>query len=176
MTVWEKETVTDEPAGMEINGLKVRVSFGPKMEALPFSLALDDFILKRYPGSESPSWFESEVQLIDTKKNLHEKHRIYMNHILKYRGYRFYQSSFDADEKGTLLSLNHDGLGTTVTYMGYILLALGIILSLLNRNSRFRSLIKSPSRANRIPLLMIAMLLFSFSSSYAQGGTDNSKE
>ncbi|MBP1667838.1 MAG: cytochrome c assembly protein [Bacteroidetes bacterium] len=176
MTVWEMVTIADAPAGVEINGLKVRVSYGPKMEALPFSLALDDFILKRYPGSESPSWFESDVQLIDLNRNLHEKHRIYMNHILKYRGYRFYQSSFDADEKGTVLSLNHDGLGTTVTYVGYILLALGIVLSLLNRNSRFRSLMKKPSQANRIPLVMIAVLLFSFSSSFAQGKTENSRE
>jgi cytochrome c-type biogenesis protein CcsB len=175
MTVWGQETVADEPSGLEINKLKVLVSYGPKVEILPFSLALNDFILQRYPGSQSPSWFESDVQLMDSKKNIHTKYRIYMNHILKYRGYRFYQSSFDADEKGTLLSLNKDRLGTTVTYTGYILLALGIVLSLLNKNSRFRSMIKKPPVTNKIPLLMMSMLLFSFSSSFAQSGSESQR-
>jgi hypothetical protein len=34
--------------------------------------------------------------------------RIYMNNILDYEGYRFFQSSFDPDEKGTVLSVSHD--------------------------------------------------------------------
>jgi len=175
MTIWEQEAITDAPSGMEINGLKVLVSYGSKTEVLPFSLALDDFILKRYPGSDSPSWFESDVRLMDSSRNIHEKHSIYMNHILKYRGYRFYQSSYDADEKGTLLSLNHDGLGTTITYMGYILLALGIVLGLLNKNSRFRSLIKKPSLTNKTSLVMMAVLMFSFSTSFARGEPENLK-
>ncbi|OFY51343.1 MAG: c-type cytochrome biogenesis protein CcsB [Bacteroidetes bacterium RBG_13_46_8] len=175
MTVWEQETNMDKPAVMEIDGLKVLVSYGSRLEVLPFSLTLDDFILKRYPGSESPSWYESDVLLTDPERNISRKHRIYMNHILKYRGYRFYQSSYDADEKGTVLSLNRDSLGTSVTYAGYILLALGIVTSLLNRNSRFRSLIKKPSETNRILLLMIAGLLFSLSSSYAWGASDSMK-
>ena len=28
---------------------------------------------------------------------------IYMNHILNHSGYRFFQASFDPDEKGTIL-------------------------------------------------------------------------
>jgi cytochrome c-type biogenesis protein CcsB len=175
MTIWEQETNTNTPVGMEIDGLQVLVSYGSRVEVLPFSLTLNDFILKRYPGSESPSWFESDVRLTDPERNISGKHRIYMNHILKYRGYRFYQSSFDADEKGTLLSINRDGPGTTITYAGYILLALGIVTSLLNRNSRFRSLIKKSSQANNILLLMIAGLLFSFSSSYARDGAGDLK-
>ena len=50
-------------------------------------------------------------------------------------GYRFYQSSYDRDEKGSVLSVNYDGLGTTVTYIGYFLLFLGILLSMLNKNT-----------------------------------------
>ena len=62
---------------------------------------------------------------------------IYMNNILKHRGYRFFQSSYDPDEKGTILSLNHDRTGMLVTYTGYALLFLFIILSMMNRNSMF---------------------------------------
>ncbi len=63
-----------------------------------------------------------------------------MNNILNYRGYRFYQSSYTSDEKGTILSVNRDWAGTWVTYTGYLMMALGMALSLINRNSRFRAL------------------------------------
>jgi hypothetical protein len=38
-----------------------------------------------------------------------------MNNVLICDGYRF-QSGFDPDEKGTILSVNHDFLGTALTY------------------------------------------------------------
>ncbi len=62
-----------------------------------------------------------------------------MNNILKYKGYRFYQSSYDQDEKGTILSVNHDLAGMLVTYAGYSLLFLFIILALLSKNTVFRT-------------------------------------
>ena len=31
-----------------------------------------------------------------------------MNNILNHKGYRFFQASFDPDEKGTVLSVNDD--------------------------------------------------------------------
>ncbi len=65
-------------------------------------------------------------------------YHIYMNNILKYKGYRFFQSSYDKDEKGTILSVNHDPIGTGVTYFSYFLLALGILWSLINPNTFFR--------------------------------------
>ncbi len=110
---------------------------------LPFSLKLDDFILDRYAGSMSPSSYASEITLTDKRKNLTEKHRIYMNHVLDYGGFRFFQSSYDIDEKGTILSVNHDFWGTWVSYAGYILLGVGFVLTLFNRNSRFQQLLRN---------------------------------
>ena len=65
-----------------------------------------------------------------------------MNNVLDYDKYRFFQSSYDTDERGTVLSVNHDYWGTKVTYLGYSLLCLGFILTLFNTNSRF--LVASP--------------------------------
>jgi len=79
---------------------------------IPFSLRLDDFFLERYPGSNSPSWFESKVTLFDPERKLQEARRIFMNNVLVYKGYRFYQSSYETDEKGTILSVNKDFWGT----------------------------------------------------------------
>ena len=41
---------------------------------------------------------------------------IYMNHVLDHKGYRFFKLHFDPDEKGTVLSVNHDfgGLGLPI--------------------------------------------------------------
>jgi cytochrome c-type biogenesis protein CcsB len=124
----------------EINGVKFSVAYGPKEMSVPFSVRLEKFILDRYPGSNSPSSYASEVMLTDRVKGKTIRKRIYMNHVLDYDGYRFFQSSYDTDEKGTVLSVNHDFWGTWISYAGYILMALGFLLSLLNRTSRFRTL------------------------------------
>jgi cytochrome c-type biogenesis protein CcsB len=120
--------------------LTARVSFGNNVLNLPFSLKLDEFIVERYPGSNSPSGFKSRVTLNDPDHKREFQYDIYMNHVLKYRGFRFYQSSYDNDEQGTILSVNHDPAGMYTTYTGYGLLMLFIILSILNRSSSFRSI------------------------------------
>jgi len=142
------------------DGLNVNVSCGSRVLNLPFSLKLNDFIIERYPGSNSPSGFKSNVTLSDGAHNTDIKYDIYMNHILKYRGYRFYQSSFDKDEHGTILSVNHDPAGMFTTYAGYGLLFLFIILSIVNRRSFFRSVKTGywSSRYRRLTTVIILLL------------------
>ena len=138
--------------------MDVSINYGSKTITLPFSIYLTDFQLERYPGSNSPSSFASEVVLkdADTEKSF----RIFMNNILKYNGFRFFQSSYDKDEKGTILSVNHDSFGTTVTYFGYFFMTLGMILVFFNKNSRIKALIKSSGklREERKKLFMIIVL------------------
>ncbi|MDF1559548.1 MAG: c-type cytochrome biogenesis protein CcsB [Bacteroidales bacterium] len=137
--LWTDEVQESSVWQGETGNLKLRVSYGSSMKQLPFSLTLDDFIIERYPGSNSPSGFKSRVTLADADNETGFQYDIYMNHILKYREFRFYQSSYDPDEKGTVLSVNHDPAGMMTTYTGYGLLFLFIILTLLNRRSFFRT-------------------------------------
>lgn len=125
------------------------------LETLPFSIELKDFRLVRYPGSHSPSSFESDVIL---KRPGHpDKHEnIYMNNVLHVGAYRLYQSSYDPDEGGTVLSVNRDRMGTLITYFGYILLMGGMILSLFNKHSRFRTLGRMLGR-KAIPVIMLVL-------------------
>lgn len=118
-----------------IGDLQFRLFYGPEIISLPFVIKLQNFVLDRYPGSTSPSGYKSNVVLIDPERGVEEPYSIFMNNILKYRGYRFYQSSYDQDEKGTLLSVNNDMAGMMVTYAGYGLLFLFILLSLVNPSS-----------------------------------------
>jgi cytochrome c-type biogenesis protein CcsB len=120
-----------------LNGVDIQMTYGSKRIDLPFKLQLVDFQLERYPGSMSPSSYASEVILIDDRDNVNKPYRIYMNHILNYGGYRFFQSSYDKDELGTVLSVNHDYWGTFFTYIGYLLMAIGMFLTPFNKYSRF---------------------------------------
>ena len=122
-----------------IGGVPFSFEWGSKMMTLPFSIKLRDFQLDRYPGSNSPSSYASEVTLIDKKNGVNMPFRIYMNHVLDYKNYRFFQSSYDRDEKGTILSVNHDP-GKYPTYFGYFIMMLGFILTILSPKSRFRTL------------------------------------
>jgi cytochrome c-type biogenesis protein CcsB len=138
--LWDREGEKTTSTSCKLDGPSVELSYGSKSTMLPFTIKLNDFILERYPGSSSPSGYRSDVVLIDKRENVEKPFMIFMNNILRYKGYRFYQSSFDRDEKGTILSVNHDMAGMLVTYTGYALLFFFIILSLLNKNSVFRNI------------------------------------
>jgi len=152
-----------------INGVDVHIGYGSKRLELPFGIKLLDFQLERYPGSMSPASYASEVELIDKEKNIHMPYRIYMNNILEHRGYRFFQSSYDRDEQGTVLSVNNDP-GTLPSYIGYFLLGLGMFWSLFSRSNRFAQLSQRARKASEqkaLGVLLSIGLLFSVAPTYA---------
>ncbi|HPE55378.1 MAG TPA: c-type cytochrome biogenesis protein CcsB [Bacteroidales bacterium] len=142
LPVYGGKGYTGDVAETTVGGINVVMRYGAITRQLPFAIKLLDFQLERYPGSNSPSSYASEVVLMDQEKGVEMPYRIYMNHILNYRGYRFFQSSYDRDEKGTILSVNHDAPGTIVTYIGYLLMAIGMIITIFSKGSRFRTLIR----------------------------------
>lgn len=140
VTVFGAKGMEGMPKKVSGGQTRLSVSYGSKKIELPFFIKLRDFILDKYPGTNSASSYASEVTLIDPRKDLQEDHRIYMNNILDYGGYRFFQSSFDQDELGTVLSVNHDFWGTWISYTGYFLLTAGLVLTLFSKRSRFREI------------------------------------
>jgi cytochrome c-type biogenesis protein CcsB len=161
---WLWKTIDDsEPEKLIFNNKELYLSFISCIVRLPFSLFLTDFILERYPGSNSPSWYESRIILKDSVRKIEKTERIFMNNVLKYKGYRFYQTSYDSDEKGTILTVTHDSAGIVVTYTGYVLLFIGMILTLFNKKSRFRKILKETDEINNSKkLLMTCAILFMF--------------
>jgi cytochrome c-type biogenesis protein CcsB len=151
-----------------INGIKLTLSYGMLPIKLPFSIRLNDFVIERYSGSMSPSSFASEITVIDPSKKMEIPFRIFMNNILKYKGYRFFQSSYDEDEGGTILSVSDDFWGTTISYAGYLLLLIGILLNFFNPDSRFRTLLKMSAelqkkKKNKLVKILILGLVLSSS-------------
>jgi cytochrome c-type biogenesis protein CcsB len=121
-----------EPAQrVSLGGETVKLAFGRMTRPLGYTLHLDDFVLETYPGSDNPATYESYVTLIDPDHGIEGKQvHIYMNAPLTHRGSKHFQSSYDPDRRGTVLSLNHDP-GKIPTYIGYFLISLGFVLVLL---------------------------------------------
>ncbi len=131
----------------ELNGLSYEMEYGSMRIELPFAVKCNDFQLENYPGSNAPSSFASEVTIVDTANDYTRNQRIFMNHVMDYNGYRFFQSAYDLDdpntpqnEEGTRLSVNADWWGTNITYLGYLLMAIGMVLSIFAPAGRFRAL------------------------------------
>ncbi len=148
-----------KPVATTIGDANISLSYGSKNIEIPFMLHLRDFQLERYPGSMSPSSFASEVTVVDPAKGVEMPYRIFMNNILNYGGFRFFQSSYDKDELGTILSVNHDGLGTMVTYIGYFIMTAGLIFNFFSKNSRFRKLAKASAKLKKKSALAALALL-----------------
>ena len=155
--VFGQKGIVGEATEVDFNGLHIALTYGAEYIKLPFSIKLVDFELERYPGSNSPASYASEVVLVDTAANVEMPFRIYMNHILDYQNYRFYQSSYDQDEKGTVLSVNNDP-GTIPTYIGYLMLAIGLFGSLFAKG-RFQRLMKVARDASEAQKVAASLLL-----------------
>ncbi|MDR2639572.1 MAG: cytochrome c biogenesis protein ResB, partial [Helicobacteraceae bacterium] len=144
------------PVEVELAGRNFTLAFGSEEIELPFSLRLDRFIIERYPGSRMESSYESQVTLIDADRNVNEPRRIYMNHILTHRQFRFYQNSYDRDERGTVLSVSNDP-GVWLTYIGYAALIIGFFVAFFSPNSRFRTLAAQIEKSRRSRALASAL-------------------
>ncbi len=146
---------------LSLKDLNISVGYGSKKVPLPFALKLTDFEMEKYPGSMSPSSYASEVVVIDRKKGIEMPYRIYMNHVLDYEGYRFFQSSYDLDEKGTVLSVNRDP-GALITYIGYALLFFAMVAHLFMPQSRFMKLFRLTKRVQKKREILTGAAVFGF--------------
>lgn len=115
------------------------------LKDLPFILRLDTFWIDHYPGTETPSDYVSRVTCLVGNGVQKHSSRISMNQILEYQGYRFYQSSYDEDGRGSWFNVNYDPWGTFLTYIGYLLFAFSMLGLLFCQRSVFRKLLHHPA-------------------------------
>ena len=149
----------NNPKKVTIDDLDFYLSYGSDEVQLPFSIKLNDFIAEKYPGTEnSYSSFKSKVTVEDDKIFDYD---IFMNNILNHKGYRFFQASFDPDEKGTVLSVNDDFWGTFITYAGYLLLFISMTAIFFVGNTRFKFLAKQLNKKTSIIVFLLSSTLLS---------------
>jgi cytochrome c-type biogenesis protein CcsB len=109
----------------------------------------------------SPKSYASEITVIDQETVF--DFRIFMNHVLDYKGYRFFQSSYNdtGEVEQTFLSVNYDQVGTWTSYIGYFMLFTGLVWILLVPSTRFGSLKNNLERIEKKKgkALMILLLI-----------------
>ena len=146
------------PKTIKVGNLDFHLQFGSLPLELPFAIRLNDFIAEKYPGTEkSYASFMSKITVTDQTTFDYD---IYMNHVLDHQGYRFFQASFDPDEKGTILSVNHDWWGTWLTYTGYLLLYLSMMGIFFIGKTRFKALAIALEKVKQKKATLTVGLLF----------------
>ena len=94
-------------------------------EKLPFSITLNSFNIDYHDGTRAESDYVSSFTVSDGNRNVAA--RVSMNKIFEYRSFRFYQSSYDEDMQGSILSVSSDPYGIPVTYTGYAMLFFSLL-------------------------------------------------
>ncbi|MDO5524262.1 MAG: cytochrome c biogenesis protein CcsA, partial [Bacteroidia bacterium] len=166
--VFGKEGTMHIREGESNNVMVMHTSKGVFTEELPFTLELAEFRLIRYPGSMSPSSYESDLRIhIDGEVR---ETNVYMNNVLDLKGYRFFQASYDEDEQGTILAINKDVAGRNITYAGYFFLIIGFLLMFVTPNSRLRKLgrqLKELRKSSALTVVFLAAAVGANAQSFA---------
>ena len=139
---------------------------------LPFSMTLKDFEIQTYPGTDSPMDYLCTIVISSLPRSGAgglDSITISMNNIGTAAGYRFYQSAYDSDLKGTQLLVAHDPYGIAITYFGYIMLAVSLLWTMFSRHTRIRQLYRMATNDLPRPLhkegrkpLVVLLLFFYF--------------
>jgi len=127
-------------AAFDLGGEQIQISYGPKRVMVPFEIRLNRFELERYPGSMQPAAFSSRVTVEGGPETTLDR-LISMNEPLEWKGFTFYQSSYEeAFPRPTvsLFSVNHDP-GRWMKYLGSLILVAGIIHFYIARARRNRA-------------------------------------
>lgn len=128
------------------------------LTSLPFTLELDTFFINYYPGTDAPSDYVSRISCSVMENGEGKQAEISMNQVLDFYGYRFYQSSYDEDREGSWLSVNFDPWGTSVTYFGYLMLFVSMLMVLFQRRGTFRKLLHHPLLKSGVAFLLFGLI------------------
>ena len=91
----------------------------------PFEIELIDFKHEKYPGTEVPFNFSSEVKVTHQDSTKNQKALIYMNHPLRYEGLTFFQASFANQDKTSIFQVVHNPVWL-LPYLSVLLMGLGM--------------------------------------------------
>jgi len=119
-----------KPIEFESGGEAYTLIFGKEQFTLPFSIALKDFVKHTYAGTTMAKSYHSDVIVKDG--DIEWPIRIEMNKPLRYKGYTFFQSSFDdtRDVEMTILAVVQNS-GWLIPYIGTGILGFGLLLHIL---------------------------------------------
>lgn len=126
--IWLVSNVIDDrfpKQTIETDSESLEVALRFKRYYHPFTVELIDFTHEKYPGTDIPFNFSSEVFVNDLDQNIKQKALIYMNHPLRYGGLTFYQASFANEDKTSILQVVRNP-GWLLPYISVLLMGLGM--------------------------------------------------
>lgn len=142
--------------GIPVGAFEETFSDGTVRESqFPFYLRLDHFEIRRQDGTLAPTDYVSHLTVVSRDGTAPMV--VSMNHIGRVEHFRFYQSDYGGGGSISVLRVNRDPWGIGVSYAGYALLAISLLLSLVNPRGRFRQLLHSD--ALRHGALSVLLLL-----------------
>lgn len=127
-------------------------------ESLPFQIRLNKFSIQYHPGTDAVEDYVSQFSI--TKDGQTVQGQVSMNRIFTCGDMRLYQASYDSDERGVSLATNSDPFGIPVTYTGYALLFLSLILMLFDPRGAYRALLRSEHLRKGALLTVMAVATF----------------
>lgn len=116
---------------------------GESYDKLPFVVHLDECNMAYHEESESAKNYYSILTISEPSGESHLM-QISVNHIGKYRNYRFYQMGYDPSG-GSSIIVTHDPWGMGLVYSGFALMLASFILTLCSRDGKYRHLLKKLS-------------------------------
>lgn len=116
-----------KPIEFEHDGQSYLIMLGKAQYPLPFEIELQDFVEERYGGTDMAKSYHSDVVVRDG--DVEWPYRIEMNQPLTYRGYTFFQSSFEKGQgfEATILAVV-ENKGRLFPYIGTAIMTLGLLL------------------------------------------------
>jgi hypothetical protein len=128
-------------------GDRITIYFGQQRVPIGFTLRLLDFRAPRYPGTNRPASYESDVMLLDPANNVERQQRIYMNNPLYYNDFVVFQSSY-IEGRGNQPDISIFSVakapGTPVIYFGSTIMIAGMIV-IIYQKSRKKESTQHPS-------------------------------
>jgi len=125
---WLVSNVLDErfpPQMVELGDRRWEIALRFKRHYHPFEVELVDFKHDKYPGTEIPFNFSSEVLVHHQDESKDRKALIYMNHPLRYEGLTFYQASFANRDTTSIFQVVRNP-GWLLPYFSVALMGLGL--------------------------------------------------
>jgi len=136
-------------------GGTLAAAFGPQTREVPFSIALKEFELVTYPGSNRPSEYRSRVWVDATASGLAAYDEVVsMNRPLDVADFRLFQSSYKLGEAGspdaTIFSVAYDP-GVPIVYTSFLLIIVGIAWGLRGVSHKLENPLQSLAKAPAEP-------------------------
>jgi hypothetical protein len=129
--IWLVSNVLDERFPVQVVEAKDGRSFELALRFRriyhPFRVELLEFSHDRYPGTEIPFNFSSEVRLHHNDASRNRSALIFMNNPLRYEGLTFYQASFANQDRTSILQVVRNP-SWTLPYISVLMMTLGLIL------------------------------------------------